>query len=98
MKTIADEFISVLKSKIDAAKSGKKVQYDTAGVNLKSSVIVESFDYFINSGDDLKQVSKEDFIQFGMDNKFEPKRDDSKGFKMNIEDNKIVGYYESITK
>jgi len=98
MKLIADEFIKVLKQKIDIAKAGQKVVYNTADVKLKGDILSENFEYFINDEDDVKQVSKEEFISFGMDVKFEPKKDNEKGFKMDIDKNKIVGYYESNKK
>jgi hypothetical protein len=93
MKLIADEFIRILKSKIDALESGQAVTYAEDDFKLKSSVVVESFEYFIKD-EELKSVSKEEFIQYGMNTNFEPKRDDERGFKFEIEDNKIIGYYE----
>jgi len=95
MKLIAEEFIKILKEKIDLAKKGAEVVYNTADVKLKGDILSENFEYFINDEDDVKQVSKEEFISFGMDVKFEPKKDKEKGFKMDIDKNKIVGYYES---
>ncbi len=97
MKLIADTFINVMQEKIDAAKKGRKVEYDTKDVNLKSSVIVENFEYFIRNDNEkiAHSVSKEEFVEFGMTNNFEPKKDNEKGFKMDINDNIIIGYYES---
>jgi hypothetical protein len=97
MKLIADNFINVMKEKIDAAKRGRKVEYDTKDVNLKSSVIVENFEYFIRNDNEkiAHSVSKEEFVEFGMTSNFEPKKDNEKGFKMDINDNIIIGYYES---
>lgn len=95
MKLIADEFIRVLKSKVDDIESGKKISYAEDDVKLKSNVVVENFEYFIKD-DEIKSVSKEEFIQYGMNTMFEPKKDDERGFKFDIEDNKIIGYYENL--
>lgn len=98
MKLIADTFINIMKEKIDASKGGRKIEYDTKDVNLKSSVIVENFKYFIKDDNEKMphSVSKEEFINFGMNNNFEPKTNSEKGFKMDINNDRIVGYYESI--
>lgn len=94
MKLIADEFIKVLKEKIDAVRKGKKIEYQTSGVNLKSNAIAENFEYFINDKNNTKKVTKDEFINFGMNVNFEPKKNSEKSFKMDIKDNKITGYYE----
>ena len=61
---------------------------------------LEDIEYFIDDKDDKdpKKVSKDEFINFGMSNKFEPKRDSDKGFKMNITDRKVIGFHESHQK
>lgn len=97
LKMIADKFIEVLKQKIDLAKKGRKITYDTANVNLKGTIVAENFEYFIKD-EETKKVSKSEFIEFGMNLNFEPKKDSEKGFKMDIEDNKVIGYYESNSK
>lgn len=43
MKMIADKFIEVLKSKIDASKNGEVV-YDEGGVDLKAGIVSENFE------------------------------------------------------
>lgn len=93
MKLIADEFISNLRLKIDSIESGKGVSYSEENVDLKSTVVVENFEYFIKDTE-IKPVTKEEFIEYGMNTMFEPKRDDLKSFKFDIEDHKIIGYYE----
>lgn len=94
MKVIAGEFIKILRAKIDKANSGQNLEYQGDDVELKSNVVLEDFEYYIKD-DEVKSVSKDEFIKFGMDNMFSPKKDDEKGFKMDIEDNKIYGYYEN---
>jgi hypothetical protein len=95
MKMIGERFIEVMKVKIDAARSGRKISYDTGDVTLNSTAIAESVDYFIRD-ENMRKVSKEEFIEFGMNYQFEPKRDNEKGFKMEIDDNRVVGYYEKL--
>ena len=96
MKNIADMFITVLKQKIDISKAGKEVEYDTEGIELSSSVIVENFEYYINDNNDIREVTKDEFIEIGMDVNLEPKKDSERRFKLNMVDNKVIGYYESI--
>ena len=98
MALISNKFIEILKGKVDAARAGRKVTYNTADVEFKAGIIEENFEYFIKGDDELKKVSKEYFIDFGMNSKFEPKKDKDSGFKMDIEDKKIIGYYEKYTK
>jgi hypothetical protein len=87
-----------LKEKIDNVRKGKKVDYKETDIDLKGGIISENIQYFINDNNDLKKVTKDQFIKFGMDNKFEPKKDTEKGFKMNIENNKVIGYFDSFKK
>jgi hypothetical protein len=94
MKMIGERFIEVMKVKIDAARSGRKISYDTGDVTLNSTAIAESVDYFIRD-ENMRKVSKEEFIEFGMNYQFEPKRDSESGFKIEIDDNRVVGYYEN---
>lgn len=96
MKDIAQRFITTLKEKIDIARAGKEVEYIENGVELHGGINNESIEYFINDENDIRQVTKDEFLEFGMDTNFEPKRDSEKGFKVNITDNKIVGYYEKL--
>ena len=94
MKMVADKFIQNLRSKIDAFKSGKAIDYGRASeVDLKASVIAENFKYYIKEKD-TKEVSRDEFIKFGMDLKFD--NNNNVGFKMDIEDDKIIGYYNPI--
>jgi hypothetical protein len=94
MKDIADKFISVLISKIDDIRSGKEINYTDNDVKLAAGIVSENIEYYINDDNDIKQVSKDEFLLFGMDSNFEPKRDSERGFRINIADNKVVGYYE----
>lgn len=66
LKTIAKDFINVLKEKIDIAKEGGKVEYDTQGVELKGQDANESFGYQLVGKEGMtKDVSKEDFLKAG---------------------------------
>jgi hypothetical protein len=64
LKTIARDFINVLKEKIDISTEGGKIEYDTKGVELLGQDINENFEYQL-VGKDGKNVSKEDFITAG---------------------------------
>jgi hypothetical protein len=67
MKMIVDEFIMSLKQKIDLAREGKSVTYDTKGVELLGQDINENFSYELvdKSTGKTKSVSKEDFLKAG---------------------------------
>ncbi len=66
LKTIAKDFINVLKAKIDIANEGGTVEYDTQGVELKGQDTNESFGYQLVDKDGVSQtVSKEDFVKAG---------------------------------
>ena len=96
MKILADEFINNLKSKIDIAKIGKDVEYKNSELELHGGIANENFEYFLKTKTgDMQPVSKDDFIKAGFDSKFEPKKgNDSKGFSLDIEKNKIIGKFE----
>jgi len=95
MKMFADDFITILKSKIDDIKSGKEVEYKS-GVELAGDVANESFDYFLKTSDGkIKAVSKDQFIKAGFDSKFEPKKSENgSGFSLTIKQNQIIGKFE----
>lgn len=91
MKLLANEFVNILKQKIDLAKTGKEVVYDTGDLKLAGD-ISESFEYYVEINNKVKPVSKDEFIQFGSDSKF-AKTKDGKGFSMDVKDNKVIGKY-----
>ena len=91
MKLLANEFVNILKQKIDLAKTGKEVVYDTGDLKLAGD-ISESFEYYVEINNKVKPVSKDEFIQLGSDSKF-AKSKDGKGFSMDIKDNKVIGKY-----
>jgi hypothetical protein len=67
LKLMASEFVELLKNKIDIAKEGGHVEYDTKGVELLGQDANESFDYHVvdkNSGQS-KQVNRDEFIKAG---------------------------------
>ena len=96
MKLFADEFLTILKAKIDAIRNGQEVEYQTGDVKLSADVANENFEYFLkDKTGDVKPVSKDQFIKAGFDSKFEPKKSEGgKGFSMNIDSNKIIGNFE----
>ena len=68
LKTIARDFINVLKGKIDIANEGGKVEYDTKGVELLGQDTNENYEYQLVGKNGIpKTVSKEDFVKAGAD-------------------------------
>jgi hypothetical protein len=67
LKTLAKDFVNVLKTKIDIAKEGGQVEYDTKGVELLGQDTNENFEYQIVdkvSGQPVS-VTKDQFLQAG---------------------------------
>jgi lipoate-protein ligase A len=67
LKTLAKDFVNVLKTKIDIAKEGGQVEYDTKGVELLGQDTNENFDYQIVdkvSGQPVS-VTKDQFLKAG---------------------------------
>jgi len=66
LKTIARDFINVLKQKIDIANQGGKVEYDTKGVELLGQDTNENYEYQLVGKNGLPQtVTKDEFIKAG---------------------------------
>ena len=67
MAMIVDEFIRSLKEKIDLAREGKTVTYDTKGVELLGQDTNESFEYHLVDKESgvAKPVSKDEFLKAG---------------------------------
>lgn len=96
MKLLANEFIDNLKAKIDVEKSGKEIEYVDSDVKLSGGIANENFEYYLKFDDEVKSVTKDEFIEAGFDSKFEPKKSssDDGGFSMDIDGNKIIGRFE----
>ena len=95
MKIFTNDFISILKSKIDDIKSGKDVEYSFSGIDLAGDVSNESFEYYLKTNDKLEPVTKDQFIRAGFDTKFEPKKSEKgKGFTIDINQNQIIGKFD----
>ena len=68
LKMLARDFVNALKEKIDDAKSGNDVDYDTKGVELLGQDTNENFEYQLVNKDGLPvDVSKEEFVKAGAD-------------------------------
>lgn len=93
MKMLAQEFITILKQKIDAANAGQEVVYDTGNLQLAGD-ISEAVQYFIQAGTQIKSVSREEFVKKGSETNF-AKSKDGKGFSMDIKDGKVIGKFNS---
>lgn len=66
LKKLARELVNSLKEKIDIAKEGGEVKYDTAGVELTGGDTNESFEYnLIDKKGNQNTVTKETFIKAG---------------------------------
>jgi hypothetical protein len=66
LKKIARDFVNVLKEKIDDVNAGKKVDYDTKGVELLGQDTNESFEFQLVGKDGTSTtVSKEEFVKAG---------------------------------
>lgn len=66
LKTIAKDFINVLKEKIDIFTKGGEIEYDTKGVQLLGQDTNESFEYQLVGREGIPTtVSKEEFIKAG---------------------------------
>ena len=52
------------------------------------------FEYFLKEKNgSVTHVSKEEFLNAGLGCKFKPKKYNEQGFKINIEENKIIGIF-----
>ena len=96
LKTLAKDFVNVLKAKIDIAKEGGQVEYDTKGVELLGQDTNENFEYnLINKEGQQNQVTRDEFLKAGA----------SRGMKSDIKNpitidqinKKIIAKFESYT-
>ena len=66
LKMMAKDFVNVLKVKIDTAKEGGQVEYDTKGVELLGQDTNENFEYnLVNKQGQQTQVSRDEFLKAG---------------------------------
>jgi hypothetical protein len=95
MAMIVDKFINSLKEKIDLAREGKTVTYDTKGVELLGQDMNENFDYQLVDKDTglPKSVSKEDFLKAGAEKGM--KTDRKSLMTIDTENKRIIAKFES---
>jgi len=67
LKTVAKDFVNVLKSKIDIANEGGQVEYDTKGVELLGQDTNENFEYHIvdKQTNQPTKVTRDEFLRAG---------------------------------
>jgi hypothetical protein len=95
MKMIADKFIENLKNKIDAARKGRKVSYDTGDVDFKGTVVIEKTQFLIKK-DNVRKVTFEEFVNEGMTPSGLPISKDNKVFDITVGDDFILGQFKSL--
>jgi DNA-binding MarR family transcriptional regulator len=94
LKKIARDMVNTLKEKIDAAKAGDEVTYDTKGVELLGQDTNENYEYQLVSKDGTtKDVSKEDYVKAGAVKAMEPK-----SVKIDDVNKKIIAKFENFKK
>ena len=96
MRYVRNDFMKLLKTKIDGDREGKKIDYTDTGIELKSSVLNENVEYYLNVDGKVKPVTKDKFIEIGFDAKFQSKRyENGKKFTIDIDQNKVIGKIRS---
>jgi hypothetical protein len=67
LKTMAKDFVNVLKNKIDIANKGEQVEYNTKGVELLGQDTNENFEYHVvdKKTNQPTQVSRDEFVKAG---------------------------------
>jgi hypothetical protein len=66
LKILAKDFVNVLKTKIDIAKEGGQVEYDTKGVELLGQDTNENYEYnLVNKKGQSTQVTRDEFLKAG---------------------------------
>ena len=96
LKTLAKDFVNVLKNKIDIAKEGGRVEYDTKGVELLGQDTNENFDYQIVdklSGQPVS-VTKDEFLKAGSSKGM--KTDRRSLMSIDIVNKKVVAKFEKL--
>jgi hypothetical protein len=95
LKMIASDFVNNLKEKIDTVNAGKKVTYDTKGIELYGQDANESFDYQLvdkNTGIP-KSVTKDEFIKAGAEKGM--RTDRRSLMTIDTENKRIIAKFES---
>ena len=94
LKMIARDFVDNLKSKIDVVNDGKKVTYDTKGIELYGQDTNESFQYHLHdkTTGQSKEVSKDEFIKAGLNKGM---RADRKSFTIDNVNKRVIAKFES---
>jgi hypothetical protein len=94
LKMLAKDFVNVLKSKIDIAKEGGLVEYDTKGVELLGQDTNENFEYHVVdklSGQPVS-VTKDEFLKAGSSKGM--KTDRKSLMNIDIVNKKVVAKFE----
>jgi len=94
LKTLAKDFVNVLKEKIDIAKKGGQVEYDTKGVELLGQDTNENFEYHVVdklSGHPVP-VTKDEFLRAGSEKGM--KTDRKSLMTIDVENKKVIAKFE----
>ena len=94
LKMISRDFVDNLKFKIDVVNDGKKVTYDTKGIELYGQDTNESFQYHLHdkTTGQSKEVSKDEFIKAGLNKGM---RADRKSFTIDNVNKRVIAKFES---
>lgn len=91
LRMVAQDFVDILKTKIDVVNAGEEVQYDTKGVELLGQDTNESFNYeVIDKVGNKKDVSKDEFLRLGSKKAMNPR-----DIKVDLDKKKVVANFES---
>lgn len=91
LRMVAQDFVDILKTKIDVVNAGEEVQYDTKGVELLGQDTNESFNYeVIDKVGNKKDVSKDEFLRLGSKKAMNPR-----DIKVDLDKKKVVAKFES---
>lgn len=91
LRMLAQDFVDILKTKIDVVNAGEEVQYDTKGVELLGQDTNESFNYeVIDKVGNKKDVSKDEFLRLGSKKVMNPR-----DIKVDLDKKKVVAKFES---
>ena len=91
---MAKDFVNVLKEKIDIAKKGGQVEYDTKGVELLGQDTNENFEYHVVdklSGHPVP-VTKDEFLRAGSEKGM--KTDRKSLMTIDVENKKVIAKFE----
>lgn len=89
LKKLARELVNNLKEKIDIAKEGGEVKYDTGGVELMGHDLNESFNFnLMDKNGNVKSVTKDSFLKAGA-------KKAMKEIKIDNVNKKVIAKFES---